>query len=232
MRPRTSPPRTRTAPRRSSRRWPIAELSRGSDAAAIAAAEKALANSKAVKIRFLRRAILRRGRGDRRRPGRSLAGLAAELQAEPQAYAKILEGEIALKSGDPRAAIKLLSKRTVCSTPGSATSISAAPTWRPARSRRPIPSSTAASSAAARRCRCSSTRSRPTATCRPVYYYQGRVREGLKNAGFAESYRAYLAIRGQSRKIRCSRKSASASAASRHLSCTAVVIFGAEPSAR
>ena len=32
----------------------------------------------------------------------------------------------------------------------------------------------------------------------PVYYYQGRVREALKSAGFAESYRAYLDIRGKS----------------------------------
>ena len=32
----------------------------------------------------------------------------------------------------------------------------------------------------------------------PVYYYQGRVREGLKSARFAESYRAYLDIRGKS----------------------------------
>ena len=31
----------------------------------------------------------------------------------------------------------------------------------------------------------------------PVYYYQGRVREGLKSPGFAESYRVYLNIRGQ-----------------------------------
>ena len=31
-----------------------------------------------------------------------------------------------------------------------------------------------------------------------VYYYQGRVREELKNAGFADSYRAYLKIRGES----------------------------------
>jgi hypothetical protein len=30
-----------------------------------------------------------------------------------------------------------------------------------------------------------------------VYYYQGRVREGLKSTGFAESYRNYLNIRGQ-----------------------------------
>ena len=34
----------------------------------------------------------------------------------------------------------------------------------------------------------------------PVYYYQGRVREGLKNAGFAESYRTYLSFRGQSKE--------------------------------
>ena len=31
----------------------------------------------------------------------------------------------------------------------------------------------------------------------PVYYYQGRVREGLKSPGFTESYRTYLSIRGQ-----------------------------------
>ncbi len=31
----------------------------------------------------------------------------------------------------------------------------------------------------------------------PVYYYQGRVREGLKSAGFAESYKQYLSIRGK-----------------------------------
>jgi hypothetical protein len=34
----------------------------------------------------------------------------------------------------------------------------------------------------------------------PVYYYQGRVREGLNNKRFAESYRTYLSIRGQSKE--------------------------------
>ena len=34
----------------------------------------------------------------------------------------------------------------------------------------------------------------------PVYYYQGRVREAMKTAGFAESYRAYLTLRGQSKE--------------------------------
>ena len=33
----------------------------------------------------------------------------------------------------------------------------------------------------------------------PVLYYQGRVREGLKSLNFADSYRAYLQIRGDSR---------------------------------
>jgi eukaryotic-like serine/threonine-protein kinase len=31
-----------------------------------------------------------------------------------------------------------------------------------------------------------------------VHYYKGRVREGLNNPGFADSYRAYLEIRGKS----------------------------------
>ena len=32
----------------------------------------------------------------------------------------------------------------------------------------------------------------------PVYYYQGRVREGMKSDGFADFYKTYLNIRGQS----------------------------------
>ena len=34
----------------------------------------------------------------------------------------------------------------------------------------------------------------------PVYYYQGRVREGLKSAGFAEAYRKYMDISRESRR--------------------------------
>jgi tetratricopeptide (TPR) repeat protein len=32
----------------------------------------------------------------------------------------------------------------------------------------------------------------------PVYYYEGRAREGLKSQGFADFYKSYLSIRGQS----------------------------------
>ena len=31
----------------------------------------------------------------------------------------------------------------------------------------------------------------------PVYYYLGRVREGLKSPGSADSYRTYLSLRGE-----------------------------------
>ena len=34
----------------------------------------------------------------------------------------------------------------------------------------------------------------------PIYYYQGRVREGLKSPGFAEPYRTYLGIRGNAKE--------------------------------
>jgi hypothetical protein len=32
----------------------------------------------------------------------------------------------------------------------------------------------------------------------PVYYYQGRTREGMHSGGFADLYKTYLSIRGQS----------------------------------
>ena len=32
----------------------------------------------------------------------------------------------------------------------------------------------------------------------PVYYFQGRAREGMKSEGFPDFYKKYLGIRGQS----------------------------------
>ena len=128
-----------------------------------------------------------------------MTGLAAELQAEPQAYAKIVEGEIALKNGDPRQAIKVLTRgersaghldrplRSRARVSGSRR-----------RSRRPIPSSTAASSVAARRCRCSSTRTPPTAICRPSIITRVASGKRLKNAGVCRIVPQYLKFRGTS----------------------------------
>ncbi len=78
------------------------ELQRGRKAAAIAAAEKAIANSNAVKIRFLAaRSFVEAGDINRARP--LIKDLSAQREAEPQAYAKIVEGEIALRNKQPRA---------------------------------------------------------------------------------------------------------------------------------
>jgi hypothetical protein len=66
-----------------------------------------LANSNAVKIRFLAaRVLVEAGAGTKAQ--KLSDGLASELQAEPQAYAKVIEGEAALKSGDSRRAIEAL----------------------------------------------------------------------------------------------------------------------------
>jgi tetratricopeptide (TPR) repeat protein len=85
------------------------ELLRGRKPAAMEAAQKALANSKSANVRFLvARSFVEAGEIKSARP--LVDGLAKELQAEPQAYAKIVEGGIASKSGDARQAIKLLNE--------------------------------------------------------------------------------------------------------------------------
>ena len=84
-----------------------AHLMRGDKVQAIAAAEKALLTSNAVTIRFLAARVLIEA-GVVAKPKDIAASFSAELPAEPRAYGKILEGEIALKNGDPRLAIKIL----------------------------------------------------------------------------------------------------------------------------
>jgi serine/threonine protein kinase/Flp pilus assembly protein TadD len=176
-----------------------AELSRGRSAQAVAAIEKALANSRAVRIRFLAaRLYVEAGRIEQARP--LMAGLAAELQAEPQAYAKLVEGDIALKSGDSRLAIKVLSEANMVLD-----------TWIGHFDLgRAYLDAGAFLQADSEFDRCLRRRGEalalfldeePTYAYLPsAYYYQGRVRDGLKIAGAAESYKNYLAFRGQSRE--------------------------------
>ena len=164
--------------------------------AAVAAAEKALANSEAVKIRFLAaRVFLEAGEIAR---ARTLAeSLASHLQAEPQAYAKILEAEVALKNGDARQAIKLLTEAN-----------SVLDTWiGHFELGRAFFEAGAFTQADSEFDRCLKRRGEALALfldeeptygyLPPVYYYQGRVREELKTGAFRESYRAYLNTRGK-----------------------------------
>jgi serine/threonine protein kinase/tetratricopeptide (TPR) repeat protein len=175
------------------------ELLRGQKRAAMAAVEKAMANSTVVRIRFLAaRAFVEAGEAGRARP--LIDGLASEVQAEPQAYAKIVEGELALKNGDARQAIKVLTEaNTLLDTWIGHFDLG-----------RAYLEAGAFTQADSEFDRCIKRRGEalqlllddePTyAYVAPVYYYQGRVREGLKTAGFAESYRAYLTLRGQSKE--------------------------------
>lgn len=164
--------------------------------AAVAAAEKALANSREVKIRFAAaQTFVEAGELAKARP--LVAGLASELQAEPQAHAKIVEGEVALKSKDVRQAIKLLTEAN-----------GVLDTWighfdlgRAYLEAGQFPQADSEFD------RCIKRRGEalslfldeePTYSYFPtVYYYQGRVREGLRNTGFADSYRTYLGIRAK-----------------------------------
>ena len=176
-----------------------ADLTRGQNAQAVAAARKALANSTEVKIRFVAaRTFIEAGQSTEARS--LIAGLSSELQAEPQAYGKILEGDIALAAKDVRQAIKLLTEAN-----------GLLDTWighfdlgRAYLQGAQFPQADSEFD------RCLKRRGEalalfldeePTyAYLPPVYYYQGLVREGLHNAGFAEPYRAYLAIRGKARE--------------------------------
>jgi tetratricopeptide (TPR) repeat protein len=172
-----------------------AHLSRGRKDHAIDAAEKALANSNTVQIRFLAARVLVEA-GELARARKLAAALSSELQPEPQAYAKIIEGGASLASKDPRQAIKSLSEANALLD-----------TWIGRFDLgRAYLDAEAFAQADSEFDRCVKRRGEalslfldeePTYAYFPhVYYYRGRVREGLKSAGAVESFRAYLNIRG------------------------------------
>jgi tetratricopeptide (TPR) repeat protein len=173
------------------------EILRDRPAAAKAAAERALAHSQAVKIRFLAaRTFLEAG--DAARAKALASSLSTELLDEPRAYARILEGEALLNGGDARAAIAAFTEaNTLLDTwighydLGRAYLAAGALTQADSEFDRCI----------ARRGEALSLflDEEPTyGLFPPVYYQQGRVRQGLSNDRFAESYQLYLNIRGAS----------------------------------
>ena len=85
------------------------ELWRGRPRAAIAAADKALVHDDAVSVQFMAaRAYVRQARSRKR--VRSWRRWPSQTLAEPRAYAKILEGEIALKAGNHAAGDRALTQ--------------------------------------------------------------------------------------------------------------------------
>jgi tetratricopeptide (TPR) repeat protein/tRNA A-37 threonylcarbamoyl transferase component Bud32 len=173
------------------------QLLRGQREAAIAAADKALANSQSVPVKFLAGRIFVET-GDTVKARKMATSLSSELLTEPQSYGKIIEGMIAEKDGDNRLAIAdLTDANKLLDTWISRYELG-----------RAYLSAGLFVEADSEFDRCIKRRGEalellinnvPTiGYFPPVYYYQGRVREGLKSPGFAEPYRVYLSIRGKS----------------------------------
>ena len=174
-----------------------ANLLHGDKQAAIAAADKALLNSPTIKVRFLAARTFVEA-GDFTKARKLADGLSSEIQTAPQAYGKILFGEIALQQHKSKDAIPLFSQaRDMLDTWIGRFDLG-----------RAYMEAGAFAEADSEFDRCIKRRGEsleffmddmPTYGRLPVvYYYQGRVREGLKSAGFADSYQTYLGIRGQS----------------------------------
>jgi tetratricopeptide (TPR) repeat protein len=174
-----------------------AQLLRGDRQSAIAAAQKALSNSQTIKIRFLAaRAFVEAGEAAKAR--KIAADLASSLQTPPQAYAKLILGEVALREHNAKQAIESFNEaRDLLDTWFGRFDLG-----------RAYLEAGAFAEADSEFDRCIQRRGEaleffqddmPTYSYLPVvYYYIGRVREGLKNPGFADSYRTYLTIRGNS----------------------------------
>jgi eukaryotic-like serine/threonine-protein kinase len=173
------------------------ELRRRQPRAAVAAAERALMNDDSLNIQFMAaRAFVEAGEINKARP--LVTAMAANILAEPQAYAKIVEGAIALKTGNARQAIDVLTQANTLLD-----------TWLGHfELGRAYLAAAQFAQADSEFERCLKRRGEalqlilgdePTyAYVPPVYYYQGQVREGMKVEGAADSYREYLRFRGSS----------------------------------
>ena len=188
---------------------------RGRPRAAIAAGERALMHDHGLNVQFMvARAFVEAGETSRERAPSSPA-MAQQILAEPQAYAKIVEGEIALKEGDPRHAIEVLTQANALLDTWLGHFVLG----------RAYLAAEQFAQADSEFERCLKRRGEalqlilgdePTyAYVPPVYYYQGLVREGMKVEGAADSYREYLKFRGDSPEDPYLRKSASGSVGSR-----------------
>jgi serine/threonine protein kinase/tetratricopeptide (TPR) repeat protein len=173
-----------------------AQLSRGQNAPAIAAADNALANSKALSVRVLSaRILIEAGAVAKAQP--IATSMSSLLATEPQAYGKILAGEIALKKRELPEAIKILADANAFID-----------TWIGHFDLgRAYLEGGAFAQASSEFERCIKRRGEALSLVDedptygyfpPVYYYLGRAGEGLQTTGYRDMYAEYLKIRGKS----------------------------------
>jgi serine/threonine protein kinase/tetratricopeptide (TPR) repeat protein len=173
-----------------------AQLLRQQKSAALAAADNALRQSQSVKTRFLTARIFLEA-GQIGKAQKAAASLASEIEAEPQALAKVIEAEVALKNNEPRQAIKTLTEATTMLD----TWIGRFDLGRAYLEAGLLPQADSEFD------RCFKRRGealsfflddQPNFGYLPLlYYYRGRVWEELKTSGFADAYHTYLDIRGK-----------------------------------
>ena len=172
----------------------LTDLSLGRTAAALEASQKALAGSKEESVVY-RAARVYIGAGQEAKAKPLIAELGARLSSDPQAYAKLLEGEAQLKKGSERDAIQTFQ-----------TAQKIADSWLGHFDLgRAYLDAGAFTEASSEFDLCLKRKGEATAVflddvpsyhdLPPVYYYQGRAQEGLKSPGAAESYKTFLAIK-------------------------------------
>jgi eukaryotic-like serine/threonine-protein kinase len=165
--------------------------------AALSDIGKTLANSQSTQIKFLA-ASTYVDAGDLAKAQKLAASLSSEETSEPQAYGKIIEGKIALKRKETKEAVKqITAANNLLDTWIGRFELGLA-----------YLEAGAFTEADSEFDQCVKRRGEamelfmdnvPTyAYFPPVYYYQGRAREGMKGEGFADFYKTYLSIRGQS----------------------------------
>ena len=168
---------------------------RGQKEPAVKAAESALAYSKGVKTRFLTGRIFALA-GEAQRAREQVSTLASQLHAEPQAYAKIVEGNIFLESGDaPRAIAAFTEANKLLDT-----WIGRFDLGRAYLDAKQYLEADAEFDRCFRRVGEAMALFIDTVPTYgyfpPAYYYRGRVREELGTSSFADSYKTFLSIRG------------------------------------
>ena len=173
-----------------------AQLSDGNTKAALSAASTAVTHSKASDIQYLAGRLLAAGK-DIPRAQAVIEYLRTQPGPEPQIYAKLLTGRVALAQGNPRVAVNEITEanRSLDTWIGRFDAGSA------------YLDAGAFAEADSEFDQCIRRKGEalslfvdevPTFAYFPaVYYSLGRVREALQSSSFADSYRAYVAIRGQ-----------------------------------
>ena len=177
-----------------------AELARGRKEAAVQAADEALTHTQDVRTRFLAaRTFAEAGAADKARP--LVESLDNEYYEEPQAYAQIVQGVLALQRGDVRRAVRNLRDANKLFD----TWIGLYDLGRASLAAGLYAQADSAFDAClnARRGEALAifVDEQPTyAYLAPVHYYLGRARQELKSSRYAEAYREYLNLRGASKE--------------------------------